>query len=90
MKRTEVATYLLGVFGLANVVNALSFVAAAGVSLASGLSLLGGLAIVVVTIFTIHRDRFDDFETVADSDLLFWALVVSTVGFSTVVVVRLF
>ena len=89
MERAEVATYLLGAFGLANVANALSIVASDGLSLASGLSLLGGVAIVAIVGWAVARGRFEDFDTVADSDLLFWALVLSTVGFTTVVAVRL-
>ncbi len=89
MDRAKAAVYLVGLFGMVTVGQAVGLASMAGFEPQLTLFVAGGLVIGGIAVRSLYQDCYEDFAVFRRHETLFWA-VVAGVAFYLVSVVSLF
>ena len=85
MDRAKVAVYLVGLFGLATIAEALGLASMAGPKPQLSVFFGGGILLSSVAVQALYQQRFEEFAVFRDRALVFWAVVLGVIGYVVVI-----
>jgi len=85
MDRAKAAVYLVGLFGLATIGEALGLASMSGPKPQLSVFFGGGILLSGVAVQTLYQQRYEEFAVFRDRALVFWAVALGVIGYVVVI-----